>query len=129
MPDVATDHRAMLDQALQAMDERTYWSAFPEHPKAYGEDAPERGQSEFEALLGSPFTTDQHHDGYVETAETSPYGIELGITYPATTSTPRSKLRSTPWRRGAVPPRMNEPWCVSNSSTDWRRPRSPWPMP
>ena len=85
MPDVATDHRAMLDQALQAMDERMYWSAFPEHPKAYGEEAPERGQSEFEALLGSPFTTDQDHDGYLETAETSPFGIELGITYPATT--------------------------------------------
>jgi phenylacetic acid degradation protein paaN len=85
MPDVATDHRAMLDQALQAMDERTYWSAFPEHPKAYGDDAPERGQSEFDALLGSPFATDQRHDGYLETAETSPYGIELGITYPATT--------------------------------------------
>ncbi len=102
MPDVATDHRAMLDQALQAMDERTYWSAFPEHPKAYGEDAPERGQSEFEALLGSPFTTDQHHDGYLETAETSPYGIELGVTYPATTvdATIQAALDAmAPWGR------------------------------
>ena len=84
MPDLSSDHRATLERALAAMDERTYWSAFPEHPKAYGEGALERGQADFEALLGSPFTTDQRHDGYLETAETSPFGIDLGVTYPAT---------------------------------------------
>lgn len=84
MPDFASDHRATLDRALRAIDERTYWSAYPEHPKAYGEGAPAAGQSAFDALLGSPFELDQAHDGYLESAESSPYGIELGVTYPAT---------------------------------------------
>ena len=79
------DHRATLDRALRAIDERTYWSAYPEHPKAYGESAPADGQAAFEDLLGAPFTLDQAHDGYVEVAESSPYGLDLGITYPDTT--------------------------------------------
>ena len=37
-------HKALLDQALQAIAERGYWSAFPESPspKVYGEGATAR---------------------------------------------------------------------------------------
>ena len=31
-------HRPTLDQALEAIRTRAYWSPHPEHPKAYGED-------------------------------------------------------------------------------------------
>ncbi|MGI9643226.1 MAG: phenylacetic acid degradation protein PaaN [Acidimicrobiia bacterium] len=104
-------HAETLDRAVEAIGARTYWSAYPEHPKAYGEDAPEAGQAAFEALLGKPFPTDQAHDGYLDVAESSPYGLALGVTYPATTvdatvsaalSAMRDWGRSTPEDRAGV---------------------------
>ncbi len=75
----ASDHRATLDRALRAIDERTYWSAYPEHPKAYGDDAPAAGEAAFRELLGRPFELDQTDDGHRTVAESAPYGIELGL--------------------------------------------------
>jgi len=104
-------HAETLERAVEAIDARAYWSAYPEHPKAYGEDAPGFGQSTFDELLRKPFVTDQAHDGYLDVAESSPYGIELDITYPATTvdatvsaavSAMRSWGRSTPEDRAGV---------------------------
>ncbi len=69
---------------MEAIADRTYWSAYPEHPKAYGEDAPAEGEAAFTALLGAPFVLDQVRDGFMAVAESSPYGIDLGIEYPAT---------------------------------------------
>ncbi len=85
MADLGVKHDETLARALQAIDERTFWSAFPEHPKAYGEEAPAEGQAAFEALLGTGFDTGQAHDGFVAVEEASPYGIDLNISYPATT--------------------------------------------
>ena len=85
MSDLTPEHAETLERALEAIDSRSYWSRYPEHPKAYGEDAPDAGQADFEALLGAPFELDQAKDGFVAVAETSPYGLELGISYPATT--------------------------------------------
>lgn len=82
MNDLYDKHRDTLEQALEAIKKRSYWSAFPEHPKAYGEDAPADGEAAFEARLGKPFSLDQPHDGYLAVEETSPYGIELDIDYP-----------------------------------------------
>lgn len=73
-----------LDRAVLAIEERSYWSAYPEHPKAYGEEAPPSGETAFTDLLGNPFATDQAHDSYLEVAETSPFGIDLNVTYLAT---------------------------------------------
>ncbi|PWI41177.1 phenylacetic acid degradation protein PaaN [Streptomyces sp. ICBB 8177] len=84
-------HRATLDQALQAIRTREYWSPHPEHPKAYGDghglDAAE-GKAAFEALLGKRFAfdgsghADQPGTDEWTGAEISPYGIELGVSYP-----------------------------------------------
>ena len=82
MNDLYDKHRDTLEQALEAIKKRSYWSPFPEHPKAYGEDAPAGGEAAFEARLGKPFSIDQPHDGYLAVEETSPYGIELDIDYP-----------------------------------------------
>ncbi|MEU5955891.1 phenylacetic acid degradation protein PaaN [Streptomyces sp. NPDC047525] len=78
-------HRPTLDQALETIRTRAYWSPHPEHPKAYGENGslslPE-GKAAFDALLGNRFDLDQPGTDDWTGAEVSPYGPELGITYP-----------------------------------------------
>jgi len=77
-------HQATLDRALQAIAERGYWSHFPESasPKVYGEGTAEAGRAAFEALRGKPF--DLAMPGTVGQVgrERSPYGFDLGVTYP-----------------------------------------------
>src|SRR3954464_503252 len=49
-------HRPTLDQALEAIRTRAYWSPHPEHPKAYGEQGSldmAAGKAAFDALLGT----------------------------------------------------------------------------
>ncbi|QFY11490.1 phenylacetic acid degradation protein PaaN [Nonomuraea phyllanthi] len=77
-------HRETLEKALAAIAERGYWSAYPESPspRVYGEGAAERGKEAFEAHLGKPFALDQPGTGAWIGAERSPYGIDLGVTYP-----------------------------------------------
>ena len=77
------DHKATLERAVQTISSREYWSPFAESPRAYGDDAPGDGEAAFQDRLGAQFAIDQPGDGYMEVAETSPYGTDLGITYPA----------------------------------------------
>ena len=82
MSDFFGAHQDTLAAASDAIASRTYHSAYPEHPKAYGDEAPAAGQAAFEAMLGEPFETGQPADAHVAVAESSPYGIPLDITYP-----------------------------------------------
>ncbi|MFH8567690.1 phenylacetic acid degradation protein PaaN [Streptomyces sp. NPDC017993] len=75
-------HRPTLDQTLEAINSRAYWSPHPEHPKAYGEDSAPEGLAAFEALRGKPFDLDQPGTDDWVGEEVSPYGPELGISYP-----------------------------------------------
>jgi len=77
-------HRATLDRAVQAIAERTYWSAYPESPspKAYGEGAAEAGRAEFEGLLNNRFPLQQAATVGEVAGERSPYGLALNVTYP-----------------------------------------------
>ncbi|KRV47454.1 aldehyde dehydrogenase [Wenjunlia vitaminophila] len=75
-------HRETLGKALEAIRTRDYWTPYPEHPKAYGEQAPAAGRAAFDALLNRHFELGQPGDGGPVGAEVSPYGIDLGITYP-----------------------------------------------
>jgi phenylacetic acid degradation protein paaN len=77
-------HRATIDRALQAIAERSYWSPYPESasPKVYGEGAAEAGKAAFESLLGKPFALTQPGTVGTVGGERSPYGIDLGVTYP-----------------------------------------------
>ncbi|MFJ4644812.1 phenylacetic acid degradation protein PaaN [Streptomyces bobili] len=83
--DLIAKHRPTLDQALEAIRTRAYWSPHPEHPKAYGADGrldAAAGKAAFDAVLGSRLDLGQPGtDGWVA-GETSPYGIELGVEYP-----------------------------------------------
>ncbi len=77
-------HRALLDRAVQAIAERSYWSAFPESPspKNYGEGAAEAGKAAFDALLNKPFPLTLPGAKGTVGGEVSPYGMPLGTTYP-----------------------------------------------
>jgi phenylacetic acid degradation protein paaN len=77
-------HRPTLDQALKTISTRAYWSPHPEHPKAYGEGSlsAAQGKVAFDTLLGSRLDLDQPGTDDWVGGETSPYGIELGVTYP-----------------------------------------------
>jgi phenylacetic acid degradation protein paaN len=79
---LAASHRETLDGALRAIAERGYWSPYPEVPKAYGEDALATGRTAFEAYLGKPFPLEQAGTAEQVGAERSPFGPELGVTYP-----------------------------------------------
>ncbi|MGQ4377032.1 phenylacetic acid degradation protein PaaN [Streptomyces sp. SAS_267] len=80
-----SQHRPTLDQALEAIRTRAYWSPHPEHPKAYGEHGSlgmAEGKSAFDALLGTRLDLGQPGTDDWVGGEVSPYGIELGVTYP-----------------------------------------------
>ena len=78
-------HRELLDRAMQAIRERTYWSAYPEHPKAYAGEAMPAAETAFQAMLGMPFELETPGATDSVGGERSPYGMELGITYPHVT--------------------------------------------
>ena len=77
-------HKPLLEQALDAIAKRGYWSAFPESPspKVYGEGAAEAGKAALDALLNKPFPISLPAARGTVGAERSPYGFALGITYP-----------------------------------------------
>ena len=69
-------HKDLLDQAMRALHERTFFAAYPEHPspKIYGETADEEGRKRFEASLGKKFDELKQPDpqGWIGEEE-SPY--------------------------------------------------------
>ncbi|WP_221348388.1 phenylacetic acid degradation protein PaaN [Streptomyces beigongshangae] len=97
-------HRPTLDRALEAVRTRAYWSPHPEHPKAYGEDGSlgtAEGRAAFDALLGSRLDLGQPGTDDWVGGEVSPYGIELGVTYPHAdidTLLPAMRLGQRAWR-------------------------------
>ncbi|MEV5170676.1 phenylacetic acid degradation protein PaaN [Streptomyces flaveolus] len=84
-PELIEKHRPTLDQALEAIRTRAYWSPHPEHPKAYGENGnldAAAGKAAFDAVLGTRLDLGQPGTDDWVGGEVSPYGIELGVTYP-----------------------------------------------
>ncbi|MEU7035499.1 phenylacetic acid degradation protein PaaN [Streptomyces sp. NPDC046237] len=82
---LAEKHRSTLDQALDTIRTRAYWSPHPEHPKAYGENGSldaAAGLEAYKALLNTRFELDQPGTDAWTGGETSPYGPALGIEYP-----------------------------------------------
>ena len=78
-------HKALLDQALTAIHKRKFWAAYPEHPKAYGEDFIPKGEASYKELLGKKFELPNQSSEILSWAgeENSPYTQEdLGISYP-----------------------------------------------
>jgi phenylacetic acid degradation protein paaN len=82
--DLFEQHRDRLEQAIEAIHQRGFHSAFPETPskKIYGEHAADEGRAAFEARLNAQFAIDQPGVvGWIGD-ERSPFGLELGVRYP-----------------------------------------------
>lgn len=97
-------HQPLLEQALAAAALRGYWSPFAESPspRNYGETANDDGRAAFEALRGKPFPLNLHDADGTVGGEKSPYGFDLGITYPhvpAVKLVAASKRALQDWRR------------------------------
>lgn len=99
-------HDATINKAIQALHERTFYTAFPEHPApaVYGETADADGQTKFKAMLGKKFEElkQQNPEGWAGQEE-SPYLQEpLKISYPTfstTTLIDRAKKAFHQWRK------------------------------
>ena len=99
-------HQPLLDQALKALADRGYWSAFPESPspKVYGEGAAEAGKAAFDALLDKPFPLTLPGATTMVT-RTNPYRAPLcartpTVYHPATRGDPASAPVASPRQRG-----------------------------
>jgi phenylacetic acid degradation protein paaN len=77
-------HADTLAKARAAIAERGYWSAYPESPspRVYGESAAADGKKAFEAYLSSAFPLEQPGTKGEVSSEVSPFGVDLGVTYP-----------------------------------------------
>ncbi|MGH3367931.1 MAG: aldehyde dehydrogenase family protein, partial [Nocardioidaceae bacterium] len=77
-------HRPVLDQALEAIRTRGYFSAYPESPspRVYGETAAAEGKAAFEALLGGEFPIETPGAVGTVATEKSPFGLSLEVHYP-----------------------------------------------
>jgi phenylacetic acid degradation protein paaN len=81
--DLLERHRPTLRWAVQAIGDRGYWTPYPEQAGAYPEGSAEQGREAVRARLHHRFPLDQPGTvGWVG-SERSPYGFELGITYPS----------------------------------------------
>lgn len=80
-------HRTRLHEAIDACADRTYYSAFNESPspRVYGETAAADGKAAYDAHLGQLFPLNTPGATEQVATERSPYGMDLGITYPRVT--------------------------------------------
>ena len=80
-------HRDILNKAVDALHDRGFFAAYPEHPspKVYGETADEDGRKKFQATIGQKFEELQQGDTTQWIGvEESPYLQDnLNIQYPA----------------------------------------------
>jgi phenylacetic acid degradation protein paaN len=82
---LVTKHQNTIDNAVKANHERIFYSQYPEHPKAYGDEAHAKGVQSYQQMLNKPFKQllQTGETGWIG-EEVSPYTREeLGITYPS----------------------------------------------
>lgn len=77
-------YKEIIDNAVKAIHERTFFAQYPESPKAYGEEAPAIGLEAYKNQLNKPFDglLQQNPTAWIG-EEVSPYTmLPLGVTYP-----------------------------------------------
>lgn len=77
-------HQSILDRAIQANHERSFFAQYPEHPKAYGEEGMQTGLANVQGLYNNFYKglLQENMDNSVG-EEVSPYTLEaLNVRYP-----------------------------------------------
>lgn len=99
-------HETIINKAINALYERTFFAAWPEHPSpsVYGENADAEGQSRFKGTLGKKFEALKQEGAEAWAGqEESPYLQEpLNISYPTfstATLINRAKKAFDTWRK------------------------------
>ena len=97
-------HKALIERAQQAISERIFYAAYPEHPKAYGDDAPKAGEEEYKNFLNTNFIGLLQDDAKEFAGEeVSPFTMNaLGIKYPVYDSAEvieKSKVAFKSWKK------------------------------
>lgn len=100
-------HQSTLEQALNAIQSRDYWTPYSENPspRVYGEDANQKGEEAFKATLGNYFALEMPGITGEVAGEPSPYGIEMGVRYPQVDHNvliPEMKKAMKAWRDAGV---------------------------
>jgi len=111
MSDLFKRHQSTLEQALQTIGSRAFWTPYPEVPseKVYGEGARQRGEEAFNELLHKPFVLAGHPGATYGGEEYSPHGLNLGITYPlagADALVEAAYAAGTAWAKASLQQRM-----------------------
>ncbi len=84
--DLYTKHKEILNKSIDALHLRTFFAAYPEHPKAYPEDGDANGRNTFKTHLGRKFEELKVDTSQWIGSEESPYTQEkTGISYPSLT--------------------------------------------
>ncbi|EHA16465.1 phenylacetic acid degradation protein PaaN [Halomonas sp. HAL1] len=102
-------HREILDQAVDAISSRSFWTPYPESMRKYPEDEVKAAPTKFDSLLNQPFTLNGVGNSQQVGGEVSPYGFELGITYdqPDTKATIAAmQVAMRDWRDAGVEARV-----------------------
>ncbi|MBA3649451.1 MAG: phenylacetic acid degradation protein PaaN [Chitinophagales bacterium] len=97
-------HNEILDRAVKAIRERSFYAAYPDNPKAFSEDAPAQGLETFQGLLNKNFDLEaQRSPLHWLGEEVSPYTNEpLGVLYPVYSVedlVSNSKIAFHTWRK------------------------------
>ncbi|MBO6515934.1 MAG: phenylacetic acid degradation protein PaaN [Bacteroidia bacterium] len=76
-------HKKLLNDAVEALHKREYYTPYPEHPKAYAPEENEAGRNWFAGMMNQDFKElDIESDEWVG-EEVSPYmQTGIGVTYP-----------------------------------------------
>ena len=74
-------HRETLDQAVEAITSRGFWTPYPENIKKYPEEAVKGAPERFKAMLEQHYALKVPAVAGQVGGEVSPYGFELGVTY------------------------------------------------
>lgn len=77
-------HQAVLNTAIKALSERTYYTPYPENPKAYAEDADAKAKAWISATMNNDFKSlKQSGESSWYGEEVSPFlQVGIGVQYP-----------------------------------------------
>lgn len=82
--DLFTKHQQLLNEAVEALSSRQFFSPYPEHPKAYDAELDAAGKEAFGRLLNKNFTALNQPAEHWIGEEVSPFWqMGLGVQYPS----------------------------------------------